>query len=82
VQNSSKEPIEGAAALDLLAGVSSLVVAKGRKTLRYDLTNERPSDTKLLALLLGRSGKLRAPAMRVGAKFLVGYNSEMLISEL
>ena len=32
--------------------------------------------------MLGRSGKLRAPAMRVGDKFLVGYNSEILSNEL
>ena len=82
MQNSSKDPVEGKATLDLLAGVSTLVVAKGRKTLRHDLTKECPPDTKLLALLLGRSGKLRAPGMRVGSRFLVGYNSEMLTSEL
>lgn len=74
--------MEGEAALDLLAGVSDLFVAKGRKTLHYDLARERPPDADLLALLLGRSGKLRAPAMRVGSKLLVGYNDEMLTSEL
>ena len=82
MQSSSKEPIEGGAALDLLSGVSELVVAKGKKNLRYDLTTERPSDSDLLALLLGRSGKLRAPAIRSGSRFLVGYNSEMLSGEL
>ena len=59
-----------------------MLVAKGKKTLRYDLVNERPTNAQLLALLLGRSGKLRAPAMRIGSKLLVGYNSEMLINEL
>jgi hypothetical protein len=59
-----------------------LLVAKGKKTLRYDLVNERPTNAQLLALLLGRSGKLRAPAMRIGSKLLVGYNSEMLTNEL
>ena len=78
MQSSSKDPVEGEAALDLLVGVSTLLVAKGRKTLCYDLTKVRPPDSELLALLLGRSGKLRAPAMRVGSRLLVGYNSEML----
>ena len=59
-----------------------MLVAKGKKTLRYDLVNERPTNAQLLALLLGRSGKLRAPAMRIGSKLLVGYNSEMLTNEL
>ena len=82
MQNSSREPVEGREALALLAGVSELIVAKGRKTLRYDLAGKRPSDAELLGVLLGRSGKLRAPSMRLGAKFLVGYNSVMLATEL
>ena len=59
-----------------------MLVAKGKKTLRFDLNKDRPSNEELLALMLGRSGKLRAPAMRVGDKFLVGYNSEILSNEL
>ena len=82
VQSSSKEAVEGKVALDLLAGVNELLVAKGKKTQRYDLKKKRPSDDELLELLLGRSGKLRAPAIRIGRKFLVGYNSEILANEL
>lgn len=55
-----------------------MLVAKGKKTLRFDLKKDRPSNEELLELMLGRSGKLRAPSMRVGAKFLVGYNGEIL----
>ena len=57
-------------------------MARGKKTLSFDLKNERPSDDELLALMLGRSGTLRAPAMRAGTKFLVGYNDELLANEL
>lgn len=28
--------------------------------------------------MLGRSGTLRAPSLRVGRTFVVGYNAEML----
>ena len=59
-----------------------MLVARGKKTLRFDLKGARPNDDELLELLLGRSGKLRAPAMRIGSKFLVGYNSDILSSEL
>ena len=82
VQSASKEAGEGKAALKLLAGINELLVAKGKNTMRYDLKKERPSDDELLEVLLGRSGKLRAPAMRIGKKFLVGYNSEILDNEL
>ena len=57
-------------------------MAKGKKTLSFDLVNDRPSDDELLTLMLGRSGTLRAPAMRAGTKFLVGYNDELLANEL
>ena len=82
MQNALKEPIEGEAALRLLAKRSILIVARGKKTIRIDITEGRPSDSELLELLLGRSGKLRAPAMRTGNRFLVGYNSEILSDEL
>ena len=82
MQSTSKEPIEGPAALALLEGVTDLYVAKGKKVVHVDLTAGRPSDDELLALLLGRSGKLRAPAIRTGSRFVVGYNPEILETTL
>ena len=66
-------------------------MAKGRKVQRYDLTSRRPDDatltgamvgsrTSLTDLLLGRTGKLRAPTMRVGDRLVVGYNRDLLES--
>lgn len=72
--------MEGVAALDLLEGATELLVAKGRRVVRFDLLQTRPSDFDPLETILGRSGKLRAPAMRVGAVLAVGYNQEMLES--
>ena len=82
MQSASKEPVEGPAALALLDGVTDLYVAKGKKVLHLDLAARRPPDEELLALMLGRSGKLRAPAMRVGTELLVGYNGEILEDRL
>jgi len=59
----------------LLEGVAELVVARGRRFDSHDLRGGLPADPE--ALLLGRSGKLRAPTMRVGNRLLVGYNKEM-----
>ncbi len=72
----------GEAALGVLGGVTKLRVAKGKRVLDVDLTTDRPTDEDLLALLLGRSGKLRAPTIRVGTELLVGYNQELLSSAL
>ena len=70
--------MEGEAALALLEGVRELLVARGRKVLAFDLEKDRPSDGELLELLLGRSGKLRAPTIRSGPRLLVGYNEELI----
>ena len=70
--------MEGEAALALLEGVRELLVARGRKVLSVDLEKDRPSDSELLELLLGRSGKLRAPTIRRGRRLLVGYNEELM----
>lgn len=62
----------------MLEGVEELWVAKGRRVLRFDLSTGRPTDAELLDLMLGRSGKLRAPTSRVGRRLLVGYNEDLL----
>ena len=74
--------MEGDAALATLEGVRELLVARGRKVLAVDLEKDRPSDGELLELLLGRSGKLRAPTIRSGRRLLVGYNEELMTALL
>ena len=78
VQSATKEPVAGTAALALLEDATELFVAQGQRVLRFDLTSQRPSDEELLQLLLGRSGKLRAPAFRCGTRLIVGYNQALL----
>jgi arsenate reductase-like glutaredoxin family protein len=77
VRSATKEPVEGDAALELLDGVTQLRVAKGKKVVDVDLGEDRPTDEELLALLLGRSGKLRAPTIRTGDTLLVGFHLGM-----
>jgi hypothetical protein len=57
-------------------------VAKGKKTVEFDLERDRPDDEELLSHLLGRSGKLRAPAVRTGSTLIVGFNGEILAETL
>jgi arsenate reductase-like glutaredoxin family protein len=78
VQSASKDPVSGEAALSLLDGVQELLVARGKKILSFDLRRQRHPDDELLQLLLGRSGKLRAPCLRSGKRLLVGYNQELM----
>ncbi len=74
--DSGKAPIRGEAALDVTRGVDALWVAKGKKVVHVDLRTARPSRVELLRLLLGPTGGLRAPTLRVGRTLLVGFNEE------
>lgn len=49
--------------------------SKGKKLLKFDLS-EDITDDALAAAILGRSGTLRAPAFRTGDTFVVGYHAE------
>ena len=62
----------------VLEGVKDLYVAKGKKSVHFELDKERPSDEELLGHLLGRSGKLRAPSVRTGTTLVVGFNAELM----
>lgn len=53
-----------------------LVAAKGKKITTIDLRTAPPTDAVLASLLLGPTGNLRAPTMRVGQTILVGYNDQ------
>jgi arsenate reductase-like glutaredoxin family protein len=74
--NASKQKIGAKEALKLLEGVRKLIVAKGKKTESFDLANNRPDDQTLLDHMLGPTGNLRAPTLRIGATMLIGYNEE------
>lgn len=78
MQSTGRDAIEGDEALGILAGINDLYVAKGRKSVHFDLKEGRPSDEELLSHLLGRSGKLRAPSVRTGTTLVVGYNAELM----
>ena len=53
-----------------------LVAAKGKKVTTIDLQSAPPADDVLAGLMLGPTGNLRAPIMRVGRTILVGYNDQ------
>ena len=54
-----------------------VIAAKGKKVTVLDLTKEQPSAEALADLLLGPTGNMRAPTMRVGQTLLVGYNDQV-----
>lgn len=80
--NAAKTRYAADAALALLAGVDTLIAAKGKKVETFDLTADRPDDGTLLARLLGPTGNLRAPTARVGRTLVVGFSAEVYTSVL
>lgn len=59
---------------DLLAGTQTLIVAKGKRVRRWELT--KTVDADAIAAMLGPTGNLRAPTVKVGTTVLVGFNED------
>ena len=53
-----------------------LLSSAGKKTVTVDLAKEELESADLEALVLGRSGNLRAPSARMGKTWIVGYGEE------
>ncbi len=77
--NARKVAIGPEAALALLSDASVLSVVQGRKVYDFNLATERPDDETLLNLIIGRSGNLRAPALRVGTTLVVGFDATLYV---
>lgn len=58
----------------LAAQVNTVIVSKGKKVSTYAVKG-KPS-AEVVASMLGPTGNLRAPTLRVGKTLLVGFNEE------
>jgi hypothetical protein len=63
-------------ALALAKSARKVVAGKGKTVVTFDMTNSPPDDETLAAVLLGPTGNLKAPTLRVGDTLLVGFNEE------
>jgi hypothetical protein len=63
-------------ALQLARSAARVVVGKGKKVVVFDMKREPPDDDTLAACLLGPTGNLRAPTLRIGDTLLVGFGEE------
>lgn len=59
----------------LFAGGERLIAAKGKKVAEFDLAS-KPDWAAIEAAVLGPSGTLRAPTLKVGKVFYVGFSPE------
>jgi hypothetical protein len=73
VVDASKDKRGREAALALAKSADIVVVARGKKVVTFDMKNAPPDDDTLASYLLGPTGNLKAPTIRMGRKLLVGF---------
>lgn len=74
--DAEKQPHDRDRALALARQVKRIITARGKKVVTLALDPKAPPpEEELLAALLGPTGKLRAPTIRVGDTLLVGFNA-------
>ena len=73
--SSRKQPIGEAAAWALVRRASHLVASRGSSVRELDLEKSPPRE-EVLALVLGPTGNLRAPAFFLGSTLYVGFPRE------
>jgi arsenate reductase-like glutaredoxin family protein len=61
-------------ALSLAKQVDEIYAAKGKKVVHLNLRKDRPDAAMLKSLLIGPSGNLRAPTLRIKKTLLVGFD--------
>ena len=62
-------------AIAMLEQANRLLVAKGKKLSEWKISGEPPEDA--VEAMLGPTGNLRAPTMRVGKTLVVGFEDSM-----
>ena len=75
VVDAKKERFDSEAAWARLQGAERIVTAKGKKIQIFDSkTDDRE---KILKSVMGPSGNLRAPTLKIKEGFLIGFNSDL-----
>lgn len=75
IVDARKEVLHAEETWKLLQTAEELIIAKGKKIVR--LVTKEVGKEEVLAQVLGRSGTLRAPTLRVGSRFFVGWGEAL-----
>ena len=71
----ASKKLQAADAAKLLGAASKLIVAKGKKVTEFKGAQAKADDA--VAAMLGPTGNMRAPTLKVGKTLLVGFNEEV-----
>ncbi len=70
-----KKKIADNDAWNLLQNADELIIGRGKK---FTVFNPANDDREIiLKQALGRTGNLRAPALKIGSRLIIGYSDEM-----
>ena len=75
VVDARKTRIDAEEAWQLLKDAAGVAVVRGKKV--ETLNPGQAGREAVLALVLGPSGNLRAPTLRIGDHFLIGFHAEL-----
>ena len=73
--DAKKVKIDADEAWKLFRKAGEIIVGRGNKYSVYQPTED--SKTEILSQSLGRTGNLRAPALKIGDRYVIGFNEEM-----
>lgn len=73
--DAKKESVSGDEAWEILSAAATVYVASGQKTIAFVPSEENREE--LMKRATGRTGNLRAPAVKRKNILYVGYNQEM-----
>ncbi len=67
--------MDRAKALALARSVDRVITGRGANVVTIEVKGRTPPDDELAAALLGPTGNLKAPTLKVGRTLLVGFNA-------
>ena len=78
--DAKKETIKGDAGWDLVKESDTIFITSGKKILEFTPSEENREI--IMKKMLGRTGNLRAPAIRKDNSFYIGFNEELYTTVL
>jgi len=74
--DANKAKLDHAAAIAMARKLDRVIATKGKKRTEVDM-RKNPTDDEVLAVLLGPTGNIRAPLIRVGKTLVAGFDPEV-----
>ena len=74
--DAKKIRIGPALAIEKVKQSKRLIVFRGKKKWEWNLEKDHPSNEEILKVIIGPSGNLRAPSVRIKDTFVVGFSTD------